>query len=42
MAAVVQRNPQLARILGETIEVRRRAAEEGRTASTERVLDSTS
>lgn len=39
MAAVVQRNPQLARILGETIDVRRRAAEQGRTAETDKVVD---
>ena len=36
MAAVVQRNPQLARMLGETIDIRRKAAEEWRTATTER------
>ena len=39
MAAVVQRNPQLARILGETIELRRRAAEESRIATSEAILD---
>jgi small-conductance mechanosensitive channel len=40
MAAVVQRNPQLARMLGETIELRRRAAEGWRIASNEGILDS--
>ncbi|MGB7509047.1 MAG: mechanosensitive ion channel family protein [Mycobacterium sp.] len=34
MAAVVQHNPQLARLLGDTIEHRRRAAEDWRTAAT--------
>lgn len=32
MSAVVQQNPQLARMLGETIELRRRAAEDARSA----------
>lgn len=40
MAAVVQRNPQLARVLGETIEVRRKAAEAWRTLPAERTAES--
>ena len=40
MAAVVRPNPQLARSLGEAIEIRRRAAEEWRTLTTEPVVDS--
>jgi CRP-like cAMP-binding protein len=41
MAAVVQRNPQLARMLGETIELRRRAAEESRIATSDAFLEDT-
>lgn len=41
IAAVVQRNPQLARMLGETIELRRRAAEESRIATSDAILEDT-
>lgn len=42
VAAVLQSNPHLARVLGETIEMRRKAAEDWRAATLERVLDATS